>query len=119
MNKITHHHANLNNNIRELQRNKQHVTVVTLIKNAAKFKSKNQPCQTRKKVITGSYLYPASKRTTMTYCFYLLYCIFYRYLYSASHGISQIQASSEHFSYRKKLRLKARERQGEGSRENR
>jgi len=38
----------------------------------------------------------------------------YRYLYSASHGVSQTEALSVHFSSRKKVRLKAREmRKGE------
>jgi len=43
--------------------------------------------------------------------------IVYRYLYSASHGVSQTEAVSVHFSSRKKVRLKARERRGKGSRE--
>jgi len=34
-----------------------------------------------------------------------LYCIVYRYLYSASHGVSQREAFSVHFSSRKKVRL--------------
>jgi len=34
----------------------------------------------------------------------LLYCIVYRYLYSASHGVSQTDALSVHFSSRKKVR---------------
>jgi len=42
----------------------------------------------------------------------MLYCIVYRYLNSASHGISQTEALSEHFSSRKKVRLKTREKQG-------
>ena len=48
------------------------------------------------------------------------YCIvlYNRYLYSASHGVSQTEALSVHFSSRKELRLKARERRGKGSREN-
>src|SRR6218665_2518035 len=50
------------------------------------------------------------------FCF--LFCIVYRYFYSASHFVSQTEALSVHFSYRKKARLKARERQGKGSREN-
>jgi len=45
--------------------------------------------------------------------------MFYRYLYSASHNVSQTGALSVHFSSRKKVRLKTRERQGKGSRENR
>jgi len=48
----------------------------------------------------------------------LLYRVVFRNLYSASRGVSQTEALSEHFSFRKKIRLKARERQGEGSREN-
>src|SRR6218665_212625 len=40
-------------------------------------------------------------------------CIVYRYLYSASHGVSQTEAHSVHFSSRKKVRLKARERERE------
>jgi len=48
-----------------------------------------------------------------------LYYFVYRYLYSTSHGINQIEALSVHFSSRKKVRLKAREREGKGSRENR
>src|SRR6218665_3703293 len=48
-------------------------------------------------------------------CTVLNYCIVYRYLYSASHGISQTEALSVHFSCRKKVRLKARERQGTGA----
>src|SRR6218665_2508136 len=54
--------------------------------------------------------------------FYLysnMYCIVYRLLYSAFHGMSQTEAPSVHFSYRKKVRLKTRERQEKGSRENR
>ena len=47
-----------------------------------------------------------------------LYCIVYRYLYSASHGVSQPEATSVHFSSTKKVRLKARERRWKGSREN-
>ena len=44
----------------------------------------------------------------------VLYCIVYRYLYSASHGVSQTEALSVHFSSRKKVRLKEREmRKGE------
>src|SRR6218665_3820789 len=45
------------------------------------------------------------------------YCIVYRYLYSASRGVSKTEALSVHFSSRKKVRLKARERRGKGSRE--
>ena len=37
------------------------------------------------------------------------YCIVYKYLYSASHGVSQTEALSVHFSSRKKLRLRARQ----------
>jgi len=47
-----------------------------------------------------------------------VYCIVYRYLYSTSHDASQTEALSVHFSSRKKVRLKARERRGKGSREN-
>jgi len=43
----------------------------------------------------------------------LLYCIVYRCLYSASHGINQTEALSVHFSSRKKVRLKATERERE------
>ena len=39
-----------------------------------------------------------------------MYCIVYGYLYSASHGVSQTKALSVHFSSRKEVRLKARER---------
>ena len=39
--------------------------------------------------------------------------IVYRYLYSASHSVSQTKALSVHFSSRKKVRLKARERDKE------
>ena len=46
------------------------------------------------------------------------YCIVYKYLYSASHGVSQTEALSVHFSSKKKVRLKARERRGNESREN-
>ena len=52
------------------------------------------------------------KKLTGKRCTVLNYCIVYRYLYSASHGISQTEALSVHFSCRKKVRLKARERQG-------
>jgi len=47
-------------------------------------------------------------------------CIVYRYLYSASQGVSQTEALSVHFGSRKKVRLtcKARERRGKGSRYN-
>jgi len=41
------------------------------------------------------------------------YCIVYRYLYSASHSISQTEVLSVHFISRKKVRLKARERDKE------
>jgi len=47
-----------------------------------------------------------------------LYCIVYRHLYSASHGVNQTEALAVHFSSRKKVRLKARESRGKGSREN-
>ena len=50
----------------------------------------------------------------------VLFCIVCRYLDSASQGkLSQAEVLSVHFSCRKKVRLKARERQGKGSRENR
>src|SRR6218665_2915951 len=42
-----------------------------------------------------------------------VYFIVYRYLHSASHGVSQAEALSVHFSSRKKVRLKARERDEE------
>jgi len=42
----------------------------------------------------------------------VFYCVVYRYLYSASHGVSQTEALSVHFSSRKKVRLK-RERDDE------
>ena len=38
-----------------------------------------------------------------------MYCIVYRHLYSASHGICQTEALSVHFSSRKKVRLKTKE----------
>jgi len=40
-----------------------------------------------------------------------MYCIVYRYLYSTSYGVSQTEALSGLFSSRKKVRLKARERE--------
>ena len=44
-------------------------------------------------------------------CGMIVYCIVYRYLCSASHGVSQTEALSVHFSSRKNLGgLKARER---------
>src|SRR6218665_1128429 len=48
------------------------------------------------------------------------YCrpIIYKYFNSASHGVSQSEALSVHFRSRKKVRLKAKERRGNGSREN-
>ena len=49
----------------------------------------------------------------------ILCWIVYQYKYSASHGISQTEALSVYFSSRKKVRLKARERQGKGNKENR
>jgi len=42
----------------------------------------------------------------------MMYCIVYRYLYSAFHSISQIEALSVHFSSRKNVRLR-RERDKE------
>src|SRR6218665_1009671 len=45
----------------------------------------------------------------------VLYFIVYRYLFSASHGVSQTKALSVHFSSRKKVRLNARRRRGKGS----
>jgi len=50
---------------------------------------------------------------------YTLHHIVYRHLYSASQGVNQTQELSVHISSRKKVRLKARERQGKGSKENR
>jgi len=47
----------------------------------------------------------------------VLNCIVYRYLYSVSHSVSQTEALSMHFSSRKNVRLKASERRGKGSRE--
>jgi len=44
---------------------------------------------------------------------HILYCIAYRYLYSASYGISQTKALSVHFSSSKKERLNSRERDKE------
>src|SRR6218665_3822649 len=44
--------------------------------------------------------------------------IAYRYLYSASQGISQTKALSAYFSSRKKVKLKVRETRGKGSGEN-
>ena len=41
------------------------------------------------------------------------HCIVYRYLYSASHGVSRTEALSVYFSSRKKVRLKTRERDEE------
>jgi len=41
------------------------------------------------------------------------YCIVYRYLYSASHGVSQTESLLVHFSSRKKVSLKGRERDEE------
>jgi len=43
------------------------------------------------------------------------YCIVYRYLYSASHGVSQTEALSVYFSFRKKVRLKERKGRGKGA----
>src|SRR6218665_1211998 len=48
----------------------------------------------------------------LPYCIVLCYIV-YRYLYSASHGVSQTEALSVHFSSRKKVRRKARERDEE------
>jgi len=47
-----------------------------------------------------------------------MYCIVYRYLYSASHSVSQTEVLSVHFSSRTKVRPKARETRGKRSREN-
>jgi len=44
----------------------------------------------------------------------VLYCVLYKYLYSASYGKSQTEALSVHFSSRKKVRLKTRVKQGRG-----